>query len=216
MKVAAATLIPLHESLTYDAGAAISCGTGTAWGALERLEPGGDETIAVFGQGPVGLSATLLASARGCRVIAIDLDEDRLALAKSFGADITLNARNGSIPAALRDLTAGKGVEMVVETSGSSEAAQAGLDGTAVWGKLCLVGLGSRVSLETKAFLDRQVTVLTSYTMSTVGQRDCADFIVSRQLEIDRLFTHRWHLDQAAEAYRVLDEQSSGKGVFTF
>lgn len=216
MKVAAATLLPLHESLSFEAGAAISCGTGTAWGALERLQPSGDETIAVFGQGPVGLSATLLASARGCRVIAVDLDEDRLNLAKTFGADVTLNARSVNVPEALRDLTGGRGVEMVVETSGSSEAAQAGLNGTAVWGKVCLVGIGGKISVETKAFLDRQITVMTSYTMSTVGQQECAEFIVSRNLNVDRLFTHRWHLSEAEEAYRVLDAQSSGKGVFLF
>jgi threonine dehydrogenase-like Zn-dependent dehydrogenase len=216
MKVAAATLIPLHESLSFEAGAAIACGTGTAWGALERLEIGGDETIAVFGQGPVGLSATLLASTRGCRVIAVDLDDDRLALAKAFGADETLNPKRVDVPLALRELTAGNGVEMVVETSGSSEAAQAGLSGTAVWGKVCMVGIGGRITLETKAFLDRQVTVMTSYTMSTVGQQKCADFVVSRKLDLDRLFTHRWRLEQAEEAYRVFDTQSGGKGVFVF
>jgi threonine dehydrogenase-like Zn-dependent dehydrogenase len=216
MKIPAATLVPLHESLSFAAGAAIACGTGTAWGALERLELGGDETIAVFGQGPVGLSATLLAAARGARVIAIDLDNDRLALAKRFGADETLNAREVDIAAALQDLTSGDGVGMVMETSGSSEAAAAGLGGTAVWGKVCMVGLGSTMRLETRALLDRQITVMTSYTMSTVGQKDCADFVVSRKLDLDGLFTHRWRLDQAEEAYRVLDNQSSGKGVFLF
>jgi threonine dehydrogenase-like Zn-dependent dehydrogenase len=216
MKVPASTLVSLHEALSFSAGAAIACGTGTAWGALERLELGGDETVAVFGQGPVGLSATMLATARGAQVIAIDLDDDRLDLAKSFGAADTINAKNVDVAQALRALTLGRGVEMVVETSGSSQAAQAGIDGTAVWGKVCMVGIGSRVSIETRALLDRQVTVMTSYTMSTVQQQQCADFIVSRNLDLDRLFTNRWRLNQAEQAYRVLDAQSSGKGVFLF
>lgn len=63
MKVPASALIPLHEALSFEAGAAIACGTGTAWGALERLQLSGGETIAVYGQGPVGLSVTLLAAA---------------------------------------------------------------------------------------------------------------------------------------------------------
>jgi len=216
MKVAAATLVPLDESLSFEAGAAIACGTGTAWGALERLQPRGDETIAVFGQGPVGLSVTLLASTRGSRVIAIDLDGDRLALAKSFGADETIIARNVDVAEVLRELTGGRGVEVVVETSGSPQAAAAGLKATAVWGKVCMVGIGGKVTVETQAMLDRQVTVMTSYTMSTVGQKACADFVVARNLDLDRLFTHRWRLDQAEEAYRVLDAQSSGKGAFIF
>ena len=216
MKVAADTLVPLDESLSFEAGAAIACGTGTAWGALERLQPRGDETIAVFGQGPVGLSATLLASTRGSRVIAIDLDANRLDLAKRFGAAECINAKTADVTQALRELTGGRGVEMVVETSGSPAAGQAGLNATAVWGKVCMVGVGGKVTVETQALLDRQVTVMTSYTMSTVGQKACADFVVARNLNLDSLFTHRWRLDQADEAYRLFDAQSSGKGVFLF
>ncbi|RZL88136.1 MAG: iditol 2-dehydrogenase [Variovorax sp.] len=216
MTVPASTLVPLHDALSFEAGAAIACGTGTAWGALERLKMGGDETIAVFGQGPVGLSATLLAAARGARVIAIDLDSDRLALGTSFGADAVINARDHDPAQALRELTGDKGVEMVVETSGSPQAAAAGLAAVATWGKLCMVGIGATLNLDLRALLDRQVTVMTSYSMSSVGQQDCADFVVERKLDVDRLFTHRWRLDQAEEAYRVFDAQASGKGAFVF
>ena len=67
MKVPAPTLVKLQNALSYKTGAAISCGTGTAYGALKTLDLAGDETIAILGQGPVGLSATQLAkrSARG-------------------------------------------------------------------------------------------------------------------------------------------------------
>ena len=58
---------------------------GTAWGALQRLQLQGGETIAIFGQGPVGLSATQLAVAMGARVIALDVSDERLELAKGFG-----------------------------------------------------------------------------------------------------------------------------------
>src|SRR5215468_6837463 len=58
MKVPVSTLVPLPDALSIVTGAAISCGTGTAWGALRRVQLQGGETIAIFGQGPVGLSAT--------------------------------------------------------------------------------------------------------------------------------------------------------------
>ena len=74
----ARTLVPLPDELSFETGAAISCGTGTAWGALHRLGLQGDHTIAIFGQGPVGLSATQLAAAMGARVIALDVSEERL------------------------------------------------------------------------------------------------------------------------------------------
>ena len=216
LKVRADTLLPLHDALSFEAGAAIACGTGTAWGALERLQLGGDETLAVFGQGPVGLSATMLAVAQGARVIAIDIDTERLALAHSFGAHAVVNPREGDVVAALRELTQGEGVEAVIETSGSSQAAAAAVGAVAVWGRIAMVGIGASLTLEMKALLDRQVTVMTSYTMSTVGQADCARFVVERGLDLDRLFTHRWRLDQAEEAYRLFDTQSTGKGVFLF
>src|SRR5690606_31059405 len=58
LKVPARTLVPLPEPLSFEAGAAISCGTGTAFGALKRADVSGTDTVAVFGQGPVGLAAT--------------------------------------------------------------------------------------------------------------------------------------------------------------
>ena len=53
MKVPVSTLVPLPDSLSFVTGAAISCGTGTAWGALRRVQLQGGETIAIFGQGPI-------------------------------------------------------------------------------------------------------------------------------------------------------------------
>jgi threonine dehydrogenase-like Zn-dependent dehydrogenase len=216
MKTRADTLIPLHEALSFEAGAALACGTGTAWGALQRVQLAGDETVAVFGQGPVGLSVTLLAAARGARVIAIDIDPARLELARSFGAIATVDATQGDVPQAVRELTAGRGAQVAIETSGSTPAAGAALRAVDVWGKVCFVGLGATVGFEVRAFLDRQITLMTSYSMSSVGQMECAEFVVQRQIDLDRLFTHRWPLDQAEQAYALFDLQSSGKGAIVF
>src|SRR3979490_1329386 len=72
MKVPAFTLVPLADELSFEEGAAISCGTGTAYGALKRIDVSGRDTLAVFGQGPVGLSATMLGRAMGARALAVD------------------------------------------------------------------------------------------------------------------------------------------------
>jgi threonine dehydrogenase-like Zn-dependent dehydrogenase len=216
MKVPASTLLRLHDDLSFEAGAAIACGTGTAWGALERVQLRGGETIAVYGQGPVGLSVTMLAAARGARVIAIDIDDQRLKLASEFGADITLNGSRCDTPAVIRELNGGRGVSIALETSGSTKAADEAILAVETWGKLCCVGLGSRVSFDMFSTFDRQLTIMTSYSMSMTGQMDCADFAVDRNLNLDRLFTHRWTLEQAEQAYAELDKQSSGKGVFLF
>ena len=58
------------------------------------------------------------------------------------------------------------------------------------------------------------LTVIGSWTFSTAIQADCARFVAGKKIAVDHLFTHRWKLDQADEAYRVFDQQTSGKGVF--
>ncbi len=62
--------------------------------------------------------------------------------------------------------------------------------------------------------LRKQLTMMASWTFSSVGQSDCARFIVERNVAVDRLFTHRFSLDQAEEAYQLFDTQTTGKGSF--
>ena len=69
MKCPASTLVSLPDELSFSTGAAIACGTGTAWGALKRLGLQGDHTIAIFGQGPVGLPGGVQAGRRGTRLV---------------------------------------------------------------------------------------------------------------------------------------------------
>src|SRR3954451_7517359 len=92
LKVPARTLVELPEELSFAEGAAVACGTGTAFAALKRMKLAGGETLAVFGQGPVGLSATLLGAAMGARVIAIETSPERIKLANEFGAAAVVDA----------------------------------------------------------------------------------------------------------------------------
>ncbi|WP_255504081.1 zinc-binding dehydrogenase [Caballeronia sp. EK] len=216
MKVPADTLVPLHERLSFAAGAAISCGTGTAWGAFERMGITGRDVVAVFGQGPVGLSATLLAKAQGAEVIALDIDESRRSKAKEFGADHVINPLEGTVAERIRDLTGGRGASMALETAGAASAGIDALNCVRPWGTVCLVGIGAEVSLSVASMLRRQLKIMTSWTMSIQAQHACANFIVERNLNVDALFTSEWKLDQAELAYETFNRQSGGKGVFTF
>ena len=215
MRCPARTLVALPDELSFETGAAISCGTGTAWGALQRLGLQGDHVIAVFGQGPVGLSATQLAAAMGARVIALDTSPDRLARAEEFGAEALINPKETpDVVGAIRDLTHGLGAHLSLDASSSPEARAQAVRCVRTWGKACFVGEGDTVTLDVSTdLLRRQVTLIGSWTFSTVGQAECARYIADRGIDVDRLFTHRWKLDQAEEAYRVFDAQSSGKGV---
>ena len=215
MKVPAHTLVKLPDALSYKTGAAISCGTGTAYGALKRLDLAGDETIAIFGQGPVGLSATQLAKAMGARVIALDIGDERLELAKKFGADEVIDPGKNDVVEAIRDLTHGEGVHKSVDCSSSSEARRAAVQCVRTWGTTCFVGEGGDVTIDvSNDMLRRQVTVVGSWTFSKNGQADCAEFVAERGVDVDGLFTHEFRLDEAVEAYELFDTQTTGKGVF--
>ena len=116
MKVPAHTLVPLPDQLSFMTGAAVSCGTGTAYGALRRMNLSGAHTIAIVGQGPV-FSATQLAAAMGARVIALDVSAERLARAKDFGADAVIDPKADDAVAAIKALTHGVGVDLALDTS---------------------------------------------------------------------------------------------------
>lgn len=216
LKVPAGTLVPLPDALSFAEGAAISCGTGTSFAALRRLGVSGGDTVAVFGQGPVGAAATQLAAAMGARVIAIDINAERLALAQSLGAVDIVNAGDGDPLAAVQALTDGRGVDSALEASGAASARAAAVKSVRAWGSVAFVGVGGEPTVEVGAIMRRQITVFGSWTFSNVGQGECARFIADRNIAADRIFTDRWRLEQGAEAYRKVDEQKGGKGVFVF
>jgi threonine dehydrogenase-like Zn-dependent dehydrogenase len=167
------------------------------------------------GQGPVGLSATQLAAAMGARVVALDVSTERLARAKEFGADALIDPRTGDPVAAIKALTHGAGADRALDTSGAPEGRLTAVRATRPWGVVCLVGEGGGLTLDVSPdMLRKQLTVIGSWTFSNAVQAECARFVADRALAVDHLFTHRWKLEEADAAYRVFDQQTSGKGVF--
>ena len=85
------------------------------------------------------------------------------------------------------------------------------------WGRVGFVGEGGTVTLDvSRDLLRRQLTLIASWTFSATGQAECARFIADRRIPLGRLLTHRFRLEQADEAYRLFDTQTTGKGVFVF
>jgi threonine dehydrogenase-like Zn-dependent dehydrogenase len=215
MKVPAETCVPLPDEMSFEEGAAVSCGTGTAYQALKRLDVSGRDTLAVFGQGPVGLSATLLGVAMGARVIAVDLSAERRELAKASGADEVIDPKAVDAVKAIHELTGGQGAECTMDCTGNPDARIAALRSADTWGRVALVGEGGQTTFDvSQHMLRRQLTIHASWTFSTTIQEECARYVVERRVPLKKLITERWKLEQAAEAYALFDRQSTGKGVF--
>ncbi|MGI9523357.1 MAG: zinc-dependent alcohol dehydrogenase family protein, partial [Hyphomicrobiaceae bacterium] len=210
------TLVPLPQELSFAAGAAISCGTGTAYGALRRMNMNGGKTLAVFGQGPVGISGTLLGKAMGMDVIALDISDERLELSRKCGADHIINVGRQDPVQELLKLTGERGVHYSLETSANSSARVAAVRSTRTWGTACYVGEGGTVTLEvSKDMIRRQVTLLGSWTFSTHIQDECTKFIIDRGVELDKQITDHFKLSEASSAYAKFDQQQMGKGIIT-
>jgi threonine dehydrogenase-like Zn-dependent dehydrogenase len=151
----------------------------------------------------------------GARVIALDISEERLGRAKEFGADEIVNPRSNDPVGAIKDLTHGYGAEFTLDTSSQPEGRIAAVRATKVWGTTCFVGERNQVTIDVSPdMLRKQLTIVGSWTFSSVGQAECARFIADRGIDVEKLFTHRWRLDQADEAYKLFDTQTTGKGVF--
>jgi threonine dehydrogenase-like Zn-dependent dehydrogenase len=146
--------------------------------------------------------------------MAIDIQPARLERASEFGADKVINPLETDSIQAIRQATNGRGATMALECSGSVFGARDALGCVGTWGTVCFVGLGAEVRFDVRTLLASQITMMSSWSMSIAGQMECADYIVQRGLNFDRLLTDEWTLEQAETAYRHFDKQNAGKGVF--
>ncbi|GHB83243.1 aryl-alcohol dehydrogenase [Streptomyces umbrinus] len=136
----------------------LGCGIQTgAGGVLNSLKPSAGSSIAVFGAGSVGLSAVMGAVIAGCTtIVAVDLNDQRLELAKEVGATHVINGAAGDTVAALRDLTGGLGLDFTVETTAVPAVLRQAADALNQGGTCGLIGaaaVGTEVSLDMSSLL---------------------------------------------------------------
>ena len=213
----ASTCVALPNPLTFEEGAAIACGTGTAFHALKRLSISSMDTIAIFGQGPVGASATMFASAMGVRVIAVDVVPERLALAEQLGADVALDAGADDPVEAIFQLTHGEGADATLDATGIPDVRINAVDSARLWGRVCFVGEGNTTTFDiSRQIIHRQLAIYGSWTFSTGGLAEVASFVVDRKIPLRDLITHTFRLDQAVEAYELFASGTTGKVVLTW
>ena len=130
----------------------LGCGFRTGAGAVyNSLKPRPGQWMAIFGVGPVGMSAMWMAKAMGCKTIVVDVRDNRLELAKDLGADYTLNSKGmtaAQTAEALRAFRGGKGLDYVAETTSLGEVCKAGMQALRMGGKLLELALLLDLSFE--------------------------------------------------------------------
>jgi threonine dehydrogenase-like Zn-dependent dehydrogenase len=213
------TCIALPDGLSYVAGALVACGFGTVYEALNRVQVSGEDRVLITGMGPVGMAAGLIAKKMGATsVIGADISQERLDF--SLACDALDHAVRADAPDALdqiKALTGGLGCEVSIDCSGSPQGRLLALQGTRRWGRSAMVGEGNTVAFDvSQTIIHNQITVYGSWVTSLGHMEDLVEKLVEWNLKPERIVSHRFTLDQAAEAYRVADEGDSGKVVIVF
>lgn len=211
-------LLLLPDALSYTDGAQIACGFGTAYEGLEKIGVSGGDVVLVTGLGPVGLAAAMLARALGAsRVIGIDVNDYRLDLARTRGLcdDVLLSGPDDV--AAVRALTGGSGVEKAVDCSANDQARRTAVCATRRWGKIVFLGEGGTCRFEPSPdlFYD-QKTIYGSWVTSIWRMEELLERIARWGLYPADLITHRYGLDQVADAYATMSTGRCGKVAVVF
>ena len=175
----------------------------------------GRDTVAVFGQGPVGASGTLSAKAMGDQVIAVDIVPERLTLARELGADHVINSSEVDPVEAIRELTGGLGATASQETSGNPTARQQVLECLRPFGRCCYVGVGGPAEIDfNRDVIFKVATIFGSWTFSKSELIEIERFFVDTKAPLNKLITNRYPLDQAVQAFKDFDSATTGKCVF--
>jgi threonine dehydrogenase-like Zn-dependent dehydrogenase len=211
------TCLLLPEPLSYVDGALVSCGFGTAYEALLRLEVSGRDSLLIPGLGPVGLAAAMLARAMGAGpIVGTDVSAERRTLAVDLGlVDTAVPADEAA--ARLSELTGGRGFTTTMDCSGNAAARHLALTSTATWGRCAFVGEGGDVGFDVSPVLiHKQVTLHGSWVTSIGHMGDLLGHLERWRIHPEEIVTDRFTLDDAAAAYALADRGTSGKVCITF
>ena len=174
-------------------------------------------TVFVLGCGPIGCFACGVAKAAGASlVIASDLNDMRLDLARKMGADLTLNAGRDDVLARIRDVTSGDGVDLVCEMSGHPAGHAQAFAAARVGGRVNLLGTPSQ---PTEVDFARDVIFRGLTLYGVTGRKlyttwhQMIRFLRHCQLDPKPVITHRFQLEEIAEAIRVIKEGKAGKVI---
>lgn len=180
--------------------------------AAERGRVAGEDTVAVIGCGAVGLGALAAGVTRGATVIAIDLDDSKLELARLAGAQHTINSRSEPLHDRLLELTGGFGPDVVIEAVGTAFTYVLAVEEVAHTGRVVYIGWGKEpVSFETKLFVHKELDILGSRNYLREFPA-VIDLLERKRFPVEATISKTVALSEAGEALR---EWSEAPQLFT-
>ncbi len=177
--------------------------TGFECGVLNgKVQPG--STVAIVGAGPIGLAALLTAQFYSpAEIIMIDLDDNRLEVAKRFGATSTVNSADGKAVETVMKMTGERGVDTAIEAVGIPATFEMCEEIVAAGGTIANIGVhGTKVALHLESLWDRNITI-TTRLVDTVSTPMLLNTLRSHKIDPERLITHHFKLDRILDAYET-------------
>jgi alcohol dehydrogenase len=187
--------------------------TGFECGVLNgKVAPG--STLAIVGSGPIGLAALLTAQFYSpAEIIMIDLDDNRLAVAKTFGATRTINSSDGKAAETVKSFTGGRGVDTAIEAVGVPATFELCEKIIAPGGTLANIGVhGKKVDLHLEWLWSQNISI-TTRLVDTVSTPMLLRTVESRKLNPARLITHHFKLDKILDAYNTFSCAAETKAL---
>jgi L-iditol 2-dehydrogenase len=177
----------------------------TCMKGVESLRLAADETVLVIGQGPIGLILSVLAKRTGARVITSDLYSQRLTISKRLGLALAVDASREDVIATVRELTDGRGADAVILAVAGTALVRPAMDATRPGGRVLLFAQTARgeVTVDPAAVCVDEKSLLGSYSASVELQEESVHFVMSREMDLERLISHRFPLTRAIEALEL-------------
>ncbi len=212
------TVLRVPEGLD-PAYAAISEPVSSCVNAQEKGQVGLGDTVVIIGTGPIGCTHASLARARGAsKVIVADIVEERLAMVKAFGPDAAVNAAEVDLVAEVRQLTNGKGADVVITATAAGVAQVQAVEMARKGGRILLFGglpkEQSRPGIDTNLIHYNALHLIGTTIFAPGHQRIALDMMASGRIPADKLVTHRFPLTRFAEGVALAMEGQALKVVF--
>jgi S-(hydroxymethyl)glutathione dehydrogenase/alcohol dehydrogenase len=224
--VPASCCVPIRKDVPLTSAALVGCAVTTGVGAAvrrARVTPGA--SVAVFGCGGVGLNVVQGASMSGAeKVIGVDVAQDKLERARTFGATHTINASDAGMDTveAIRELTGGRGADYAFEAIGIPSVMEQAIASARRGGTIVLVGLGPHgdtIQLGAGTFTRSDKILTSAYYGMADPFRDMPQFLdwyVAGKLKLDELVTRTYKLEQINEAFEAMAAGEVARGVIVF